>query len=673
MPWTEVAEIPPVTFEVRDSVSVESVDRTRGDGPAAHGLFFATLAVALLPVAVATVRAASKGWLPVGDNAYFAVRARDVLTEHHPLLGTWTSASLSAGTHFNNPGPLLFDLLAVPARLGDEVGVAVGAALLNVAAIALVGLFARRRGGAVAGALGLLVASAVAWAMGSELLFDPWQPHSLLLAFLLLLVLTWSLACGDRLALPVAVGVGSLILQTHLSYVILIGALALWGAVGLGLALRRARGADPLAWRSLRGGTARAAIAAAVVLALAWSQPLVEQVTSDDEGNLSRLAGNMGAAPVTVGPVLGTRIVASVVAMPPWWFRPSFAETLEPSPTAPPVAGLEVRAPALPATSWAVVWLLVVGAALLVTVWWGRRRDDPAVWTVAVTAAVALLAGLVTASSLPVSSLGIAPHQLRWLWPLGAFAVLALALALLRGALGGTSRSAALVVLAALTAAVAAANLPASNPGAGPAGDAWAIPVLHRLNDGMAALEGEGPVVIDLRGVRFAEPYSGPVMAELQRRGIPFLVDDEGMERQMGSSRRLRGQEAQRLVIREGDATSALPGARRAVLVEGLDRDQRRELERLRSAVGTHLGTLRAVPLNERGRAAQARGRLASPLPPDVRLLLGHRLLLQLVEDDLLDREHPWHDRFARYAELQRRWDRRTVGLFLAPLDWAPS
>jgi hypothetical protein len=91
----------------------------RGTGPAERGLLLVVTVLAVLPVVVATVRAAARGWLPVGDNAYFAIRARDVLTEHHPLLGTWTSASVSAGTDFNNPGPLLFDLLAIPAKLGD--------------------------------------------------------------------------------------------------------------------------------------------------------------------------------------------------------------------------------------------------------------------------------------------------------------------------------------------------------------------------------------------------------------------------------------------------------------------------------------------------------------------------------------------------------------------------
>ena len=97
---------------------------------------------AVTPFVVATVRAIRDGWYPIGDNAFFALRARDVLTEHHPLLGTWTSASLSVGRNLNNPGPLLFDLLAVPAKADPAAGLAIGVAAVNVAAIAVIGWLA---------------------------------------------------------------------------------------------------------------------------------------------------------------------------------------------------------------------------------------------------------------------------------------------------------------------------------------------------------------------------------------------------------------------------------------------------------------------------------------------------------------------------------------------------
>ena len=66
---------------------------------------------------------------PTGDDAYFTVRSRDVLTAHHPLLGAWSSGSLDLETPINNLGPIQLDLLAPFTRLdadgrhGDRRGV----------------------------------------------------------------------------------------------------------------------------------------------------------------------------------------------------------------------------------------------------------------------------------------------------------------------------------------------------------------------------------------------------------------------------------------------------------------------------------------------------------------------------------------------------------------------
>ena len=90
--------------------------------------------LAVLPVVVAAVRAVRRGWIPMGDDALMSIRAHDVFTAHPPLLGTWSSASLEAGVDLNHPGPLLFDILAVPVRVfGPRAGVAVGVMLVNVA------------------------------------------------------------------------------------------------------------------------------------------------------------------------------------------------------------------------------------------------------------------------------------------------------------------------------------------------------------------------------------------------------------------------------------------------------------------------------------------------------------------------------------------------------------
>ena len=61
---------------------------------------------------------------------------------------------------------------------------------------------------------------------------------------------------------------------------------------------------------------------------LAWSQPLVDQFSG--EGNLGGLlvSSGSGGDSERIGLGLGTRFVASVVALPPWWTRPGFSSTI---------------------------------------------------------------------------------------------------------------------------------------------------------------------------------------------------------------------------------------------------------------------------------------------------------------------------------------------------------
>ena len=64
------------------------------------------------------IRAYRRGWMPYGDDAYFSVRAWDVFSRDIPLLGTSSSGTGRVTRQaINHPGPLQFDLLAVPARL----------------------------------------------------------------------------------------------------------------------------------------------------------------------------------------------------------------------------------------------------------------------------------------------------------------------------------------------------------------------------------------------------------------------------------------------------------------------------------------------------------------------------------------------------------------------------
>ena len=530
--------------------------RPRGPSPATEAyllrksrvLFFLALGAALLPIVVATARTLLRHWVPIGDDAFFSIRAWDVFTRHPPWLGTWTSASQSVGTDINNPGPLFFDLLALPVWLfGSIDGLAIGAALLNIASVVGIAVVAYRRGGAVLGSAAMLVTAVMCWAMGSELLYDPWQPHALLLPFLFFIMAVWALSCGDLIMLPWAVGVGSLVVETHLSYAYLVPALGVWGIVGYFLTSRRWAGPErSSALKTGRRATWwRVLAATALVLVVCWAQPVWEQFTGPGDGNITRLVEsvtNSDAAPI--GFNRGTRLAASVIALPPWWLRPAFNDAFvaaDGGPTAGP-GGIGVAS--LPSLPLAIGALLVVAAIFAVCVRDGRKRRDTEAQRAVTTSAISIIVGLYTAGNVPRTVFGVAPHQFRWLWPLAAFMTFAaLATYGVRVLQLSSGRRAGVLVASfvGVTVLVSVLNLPTYRVHAGPTADSYAIPVVRDLDRQLGGLDQYGTLLYDFRGVQFAEPYSTAIMAELQRRGVPFVVDVNGLVRQLGENRRYDG------------------------------------------------------------------------------------------------------------------------------------
>ncbi|HEY4396550.1 MAG TPA: hypothetical protein VGO28_02645 [Acidimicrobiia bacterium] len=657
---------PDAAEEVARGVEVGTRSRWWRRWSLADRLFAITVVAAVVPVAVATARAINRGWIPVGDDAFFTVRARDVFTlEHLPLLGTWSSASLGGAQNLNHPGPLLFDVLALPAKLGGGTGIAIGAAAINVVALLGIAIIGYRRGGAVVGAVAVTVGALLAWSMGSEVLFEPWQPHILLLPFLCFVTLVWAVACGDLVALPWAVGVGSFVVQTHLSYAILVPLVGAWGLVGLALVLRGNRRREPGSWPGLRGRVIRNGVIAAVVFVVCWLQPLIEQFTADGDGNLTRLIRHARDPKVkTVGFDFGIRAVASVVSLPPWWVRPSFGNTF---------AYKTWRPPSL---------LLAVGSLLVVAVvlgwcWWGaRRHHDRVASRILATAGIVLACALVSAGRTPTTVFGTEPHVYRWVWPVAAFVALAVAVAIVRRlARFSLQITGAFAVVAVVFGVL---NLPTSNQGGGPNAQQDAIPAAHDLDRKMGALEQDGPLLIDdLFKVVFADPYGGAIMAELQERGIPFVVQDRGLVRQLGPARRYNGHNARNeLLMRLGDsALTAPPGSRLAVRGSGLTAAEQRELSRLRRMIGDYVraGRLR---LNAAGQRAVARGdlpvigrELRSAAGPDAQAVIDSRELRALVDRHEAVLHGIWADRFERYVTLQHKFDTQTVALFVRPLS----
>lgn len=624
---------------------------------------------ACAPIVVALVRALSKGWYPVGDNAYFSIRARDVLTQHHPLLGTWTSASLSVGNDINNPGPLLFDLLALPAKLAPVTGVAIGTAILNLVCVVVMATVAHRRGGTARTVGVLLAAAALAWTMGSELLIDPWQPHALLFPFLLYLVLVWSLVEGDVRLLPLAVGTASLLVQTHLSYAVLVPLLGLLGVGAVAVRSWRLRRVEPDAWPGERRRLRNTAAVTLLVAAVCWAQPVIEQLTADS-GNLGRLVASGGdSGGHRIGLSLATRFLAGAMAVPPAWARPSFGESfveLRLQNPAPPVEF--ARTPSL------VVGLLGLAAlaSVLVVAWFvSRRRGDGGAAGGVVVAGAACVLALLTTAALPIGRVGIGPHQVRWLWPIGILCVVSAALGL------GGRRPAVVHAMAVLTVVLGLATLPTHRSEAGPVVDSYAMPVMRAVASELDGVTIEDPVLVadaDLRKMRIFEPYSTPVMLELLRRGIDIEVDDPSQARQLGDGRFHPERATHRLVVREGDEVTDVPrGATRLAYVAGLDGDERAELARLRQDLTAELPG-RRLGLTSDGRKAADLGLLPgvdSTGNVDVDVAMAARGVVDAAP--FLVPGTRWVDEVERYADLQWRWDRMTLAVFLVPIEGASA
>jgi hypothetical protein len=98
--------------------------------------------------------------------------------------------------------------------------------------------------------------------------------------------------------------------------------------------------------------------------------------------------------------------------------------------------------------------------------------------------------------------------------------------------------------------------------------------VMASIDRQLDAVELDGPVLFaaaDLRQMSLYEPYSTPMMLEMERRGIGFVVDDPSQARQVGDSR-LHPEEAKvRMVLLQGDRIRQPPrGGRRLAVVDGV-------------------------------------------------------------------------------------------------------
>jgi hypothetical protein len=511
-----------------------------------------------------TGRGLARGYEPIGDNAMIELRAWDVFSRDFPLLGSGSSATLSAGRDVNHPGPLLFEYFAIPVRLlGGSVGLAVGAAVLNIAALWGSVLVARRVDGDRTAAGVALAAALLVWTMGSELLYDVWQPNILVLPFFCFLVLMWAVFAGRSRALPFAVAVGSLCMQVHISHVVLVPALLVAGVVALVL---HDRGQT---WARHRGSLL-VSLGVAIVL---WAPPLWEQFFGAGDGNMTRMFGSAGAdESPRHGLALGVRILGAVLAVPRGWLRPGFDTAVPNAPWVEDADGRRLDLGGFPSVATALLWLALVAAVVVVLVVLTRRAGQSFTTYGALVAALAATVGLISVAITPVDLFGVSPHRLRWVWALGAF-VLAVALAAVlnlvaaRFARTGPAVWAVTVVTALV---ITVATLPTYVAESGPVTQHRYGSLVQSVRSSLDPIEDAGgQVLFDNASLVFAEPYSWPLLAELARRGIEFEVPTESISRHVGRRRLADGDAEWRVWFEFGDAGAVAPPG--ATLLAALD------------------------------------------------------------------------------------------------------
>jgi hypothetical protein len=392
---------------------------------------------AALPVIVSAAHAVTVGWVPLGDDAVIAARSYDVPTTHAPLLGQF---SASSGILGNGPqsslGPMLYWLLAIPARLFEPSALVATVGLVATASIVGCVILARRRGGdafMVATAIGIAVA---ARSIDPETLSDIWNPAAALFPLLLLMFVSWSVASGEVRLLPVAVVLASFVAQCHLAYVL--PALGMLAVAAGGL------------WLAPPPGVRRALVPAAVAALVCWSAPLVEQAIHRP-GNLVQVARSATAGEPTFGLSAGWHTVVRTAGLDAWWLR-------APRPPADRLGDIVAR-PGAAGIVTAVAMLAVLAAAAAAGL---RRRHAELAAAGTLGLLLCLAAGATAASTPSKGNLFISVgYTLWWASFAGMFATLLAgwsAAQLLRGRLrialpAATGRAAALTGIAAVLAA----------------------------------------------------------------------------------------------------------------------------------------------------------------------------------------------------------------------------
>jgi hypothetical protein len=302
---------------------------------ARRGLVAAAVVLVAVPFVTALVVVHEPRWYPSLEHAETELHVRDVGTTHTPLTGLIGRLG-AVGERGSHPGPTSFYALAPVYRLAGSTpwALQVSTVVLHLSAVGAALWIAHRRGGL---RLVLLVGGVLVVLLrfyGAGLLTEPWNPYLPMVWWVVFLLAVWSVVMRDTALLPVVVVAGTLCVQTHISYLGLVGgltALAAATVVVRSIAHRR-RGAPP-------AGTSTWVVLSVIAGAVLWFPPVLDELLRRP-GNLRVLLDTFTASEeATIGPVQAVRLLLSY--LDPWRLLVRQAEgKIVTEPPVWPVAGL---------------------------------------------------------------------------------------------------------------------------------------------------------------------------------------------------------------------------------------------------------------------------------------------------------------------------------------------
>lgn len=524
-------------------------DGEAGGGEAGGGLLGdravarLALGLTLLPLAAAAVMLVTVvggDYHPLSDHALTEMQVRSVGRDE-VLVGLYSRDV------WNHPGPALFYLLAPFYWLtgGLSVGVNLGALAINGAAVAGMGLLARRRGGTPLLLVTLLGNALLMRMLGAEFLRDPWNCFVTTLPFGLLVFLAWSMWQGDTWAFPLGAVVTTYLAQTHVGFVLLATPLFAWGAAGLVVG----------AWREHDGAARseavrerlRAGAIGAVVLALGWLPPALDALRHSP-ANIREIVDwfrHPEGEPHTLAE--GWRVMSAQFGGAPEWLTTKREFSF--GGQSPFIADAPLP------------WMLVLLVAAGVLLW---RRGVDGVRTLLTTLGLAFVIGVVAVAR----TVGFAfDYRLRWTYIPAMVGLIIIGWATWTAVTGRWPRSGARVLRSLLLAGLAvlgAVNTVTAVTSGTPQGDD---------SESVAALTGQvldelpddpGTVLVTDAGHSGAWHARGLVL-QLERRGFDVGVEQSRAD-QYGRHRVVDPAEADTVLVvsmdRWIDDISERPGAR---------------------------------------------------------------------------------------------------------------